>query len=76
MSQPRPANPLAGSGPRHAISRATGSAPGQGSDTEQSGEWLAEREEKAAPAPGVPLDTSRERGSTAIESKRGSHKSG
>lgn len=76
MSNPRPAKPPASSGPRHAVSRATGVAPDQGSDTGQSGEWLAEREEKAKPPPGVPLDTSPARGSTAIESKRGSHKSG
>lgn len=76
MTSPRPARPPASAGPRHAVSRATGTAPGQGSDTEQSSEWLAEREVDGEPAPGVPLDTSPARGSTAIESKRGSHKSG
>ena len=76
MAVPRPSNPPASAGPRHAVSRATGAAPGQGSDTEQSSEWLAEREVEVDPPPGAPLDTSRDRGSTAIESKRGSHKSG
>ena len=76
MANPLSRNPTTGGAPRHAVSRATGTAPGQGSDTEQSSEWLAELEVDAEPSPGVPLDTSSKRGSTAIESKRGSHKSG
>jgi hypothetical protein len=75
-TSPGPLRPSASSGPRHAVSRATGAAPGQGSDTVQSSEWLAERESPARPPPGVPLDTAGSPPSPAIESKRGSHKSG
>jgi hypothetical protein len=75
-STPQPARPAASGGPRHAVSRATGKTAGQGSDTVQSSEWMAEREEPADPPAGVPLDSGKGSGTTAIESKRGSHKSG
>jgi hypothetical protein len=67
---------------RHAVSRNAERAPGQGSTTTQSSDWLAERDHVPPVADathGVPIGTATEsiasRGN-AVESRRGSHKSG
>jgi hypothetical protein len=68
---------------RHAVSRNAERAPGQGSTTTQSSDWLAERDHvppaTADATHGVPIGTGAEsiaaRGN-AVESRRGSHKSG
>jgi hypothetical protein len=63
---------------RQVVGRAAEAAPGQGSDTTQSSEWLAERERPADPPPGIPLDTDRrpDARDAPRESRRGSHRSG
>ena len=67
---------------RRAVGRTAERAPGQGSTTTQSSDWLAEREGAARndpPEAGVPIGTGKEsiagRGQ-AVESRRGAHKSG
>ena len=77
-SRPAPAHDTT-----HAVGRAATGGPGQGSDTDASSDWLAERafDSKADHAPveaGTPIDTDHRptRADAPRESRRGKHQSG